>query len=381
MAQGFATNGNIVITSAVDLNNSTSTPLNSGNTFTGTATDALQYPSVVVACYTDQAGSLYVDFSVDGTNWDSTLTYQVAATTNEVHRIVVTRRYFRVRFTNSSASNQTYLRLQSILGSHDILNSALNSTIPQDADSITTRTISDEIAISSGYFEGYSIVNKFGRNTDIDTATVPEDLWNGGGVYAGFPTGSPEEIQVFSSSASDTGTLTFTYLATSTSTAYQTASVTLNGTTQVNTGITAFRVHTAQYSTGAATTFNVGEITIRHRTTTANVFIVMPIGTSQNYSAGYRIPSGYTGKVTRLFCRVYHNTSGSVNGAIWVRTNGASPILRRPFSASDSQEFEERPYGGLTIAENSDITIRITSASANNLSVIGGYDITLIKNI
>jgi hypothetical protein len=60
MSQGFATNGNIVISGQVDNNNSSTTPLNNGATFTGTATDVSVYPSVVVALKTDQDGILYM---------------------------------------------------------------------------------------------------------------------------------------------------------------------------------------------------------------------------------------------------------------------------------------------------------------------------------
>lgn len=360
--------------------NSTSTLLNSGVTFTGTSEDVSKYNSIVLASKTDQDGSLFIDFSNDGTNWDSTLTFLTTASTNEVHRLTITRKYIRVRFTNTSASNQTYLRLQTTLGSQTQLTSGLNSQIQQDADALTVRTIDPEIAMSRGLFEGYSIIQKFGRNGDIDTGSVPEDIWNGGGAYAGFPTGSPEEFQVFSSSASDTGVLTFTYLASTTSTSWQTATVTLNGTTPVDTGVTGYRMHTCQYNTGASTTFNVGTITVRHKVTTANIFCVMPIGRSQTNVAAYTIPFGYTGYIRRLFCRVIGSTSGIVDGALWIRGSGMSPRLRRPFTSATADAFEELPYGGIAISSQSDIMVRISSASANNLDVIAGYDLILIKN-
>jgi hypothetical protein len=360
--------------------NSTSTLLNTGATFTGTSEDVSKYNSLVLAVKTDQDGSLFIDFSSDGTNFDSILTFNVVASVNEVHRITITRKYCRIRFTNTSASNQTYLRLQTTFGNQTQLTSSLNSTIQNDADALTVRNVDPEIAISRGLFEGYSIVQKFGRNGDIDTATVPEDIWNGGGAYAGFPTGAPEEFQVFSSSASDTGVLTFTYLPTTTSTAYLTATVTLNGTTPVNTGVTGYRMHTAQYNTGASTTFNVGTITIRHRTTTANIFCVMPIGRSQTNVAAYTVPFGYTAYIKRLFCRVIGATTGTVDGALWIRGTGMSPRLRRPFTSATADAFEELPYGGIAVSAQSDIQVRISSSSANNLDVIAGYDIILIKN-
>jgi hypothetical protein len=121
--------------------NSSTATLNAGLTFTGAAEDVLQYESVVMACKTDQAGTLYIDFSPDGTNWDSTLSFAVAAATNEVHRITVTRRYCRVRFTNTSISNQTYFRLQTTFGTFKTLTSSLNSTIQPDADGLITRSV------------------------------------------------------------------------------------------------------------------------------------------------------------------------------------------------------------------------------------------------
>jgi hypothetical protein len=44
-----------------------------------------------------------------------------------------------------------------------------------------------------------------GRNSDIDTGSTPEDLWNGGGVYTGFQPTANEEISVVSSDVNDTG--------------------------------------------------------------------------------------------------------------------------------------------------------------------------------
>lgn len=240
--------------------------------------------------------------------------------------------------------------------------------------------LSYDLAIQRGLVPGHDIINKFGRNIDIDTGTVPEDIWNGGGVYAGFPTGAAEEFQVFSSSASDTGVLTFTYLPSFTATAWLTATVTLNGTTPVNTGVTGVRMHTANYSSGTATTFNVGTITIRHRTTTANIFCLMAIGRSQTNVSAYTVPFGHTAYIPRFFCRVIGSTTGTIDGALWVRPLNGSPRLRRPFSAAQQDHFEEMPLGGLVIPAGADIIVRVSSASVNNLDVIAGYDLILMKD-
>ena len=120
--------------------NSTTSILIAAATFTGTGEDVSNYPSVVVAAKTDQAGTLYIEFSPDNTNWDSSLSFVVSAGINEVHRITVTRKYFRVRFTNG-AVNQGYFRMQSLLGAQPALTSALNSSVQSDADSLVTRSV------------------------------------------------------------------------------------------------------------------------------------------------------------------------------------------------------------------------------------------------
>lgn len=131
----------VVGSGTVDDTNSTSSILAAGATFTGAAVDVSVYQSVVVAVKTDQPGTLYIEFSPDNVNWDSSLSFSVAANVNEVHRFSVTRKFFRIRFTNTSASSQTFFRLQSILGSQPVLTSALNSTVQTDADSLITRSV------------------------------------------------------------------------------------------------------------------------------------------------------------------------------------------------------------------------------------------------
>jgi hypothetical protein len=82
-----------------------------------------------------------MEFSPDGTNWDSSLSFSVSAGVNEVHRLSVTRRYFRARFTNTSVSNQTYFRMQVLFGAQVHLTSKLDSTVQDDNDALVTRSV------------------------------------------------------------------------------------------------------------------------------------------------------------------------------------------------------------------------------------------------
>lgn len=57
--------------SIVSTNNSSTSTLTTGTTFTGTWEDVSEYESVIIAVKTDQNGVFYIDFSPDGSNVDA----------------------------------------------------------------------------------------------------------------------------------------------------------------------------------------------------------------------------------------------------------------------------------------------------------------------
>lgn len=95
--------------------NSTTTPLASGATFTGTGIEALLYTNVSVTVFTDQQGTLFIEQSTDNTNWDITQTSIVEPLTGDCHSMDICAQFIRVRFENTSLSVQTFLRLQTLL--------------------------------------------------------------------------------------------------------------------------------------------------------------------------------------------------------------------------------------------------------------------------
>lgn len=120
--------------------NSTSSALLAGATFTGEYENVTGFTSVITSLKSSASCTLHIDFSPDGTNTDSTLSFDVAADSNEVHRITISKKFFRIRIANGSTA-QTYLRAQSIFGNHQLLTSSLNSTLQSDADAIATRSV------------------------------------------------------------------------------------------------------------------------------------------------------------------------------------------------------------------------------------------------
>jgi len=122
--------------------NSSITPLASSGTFTGTA-ELNSYPHVGVSLHTDTAGTLYFDFSNDGTNWNTFPTngFTVTSGIHEFHTAVKLGRQFRIRFVNGSGT-PTYMRLYTYYGHNFMPPSApLNQSIGSDSDAIITRGV------------------------------------------------------------------------------------------------------------------------------------------------------------------------------------------------------------------------------------------------
>lgn len=75
--------------------------------------------------------------------------------------------------------------------------------IPLDTDGALLIGQEWRYRVQSGQIPGYSIVDKFGYNSEITSSTDPEDIWEGGGTY---PYSTTSNIDTLSSS--DTGDTT-----------------------------------------------------------------------------------------------------------------------------------------------------------------------------
>jgi hypothetical protein len=361
--------------------NSSSVILTAGSTFAGPGFECYKYSSIIPSVKTDQAGTLYVEFSTDATTWDSSLSFSVLAATNEVHRLSVSKKFCRVRFTNTASSDQTYFRLQTLLGDQPVFTSALNASTAQDSDAIVTKSVTEEILIAEGKFNGYGITNKFGTNPDIDTNTVPEDVWENGGTYTGWAAAA-ENLMVVSTSAADasagTGARTGTVICLDSTYTQVTVSFTLNGTTPVNTGSSVIRCHTASISTAGSGGVNAGALSFYQQTTTANIFLSMTAGRNQTNCSCYTVPALKKAYMRKLHGSVAGTTSISLDGNIWTRAFGSVFRSRRPFTFSNAFPLNDTIFGGLVFTEKSDIIIRMTSTTANNAVVNAGYDLVVV---
>lgn len=112
-----------------------------GDIYTG-AGEQNDYAYVGVNLQVDEAGTLYFDFSQDGTNWS---TYPVAGFTvasgiNEVHTAWKGGRYMRPRFVGSGG--RTYFRLETYYSNLSLpLSAPLNQAINADQDATVVKSI------------------------------------------------------------------------------------------------------------------------------------------------------------------------------------------------------------------------------------------------
>jgi hypothetical protein len=243
--------------------NSTATLLNAAAVFTGTAEDVSAYDSVIVAVKTDQDGTYSVQFSNDGTNWDSVLTRYYR--TNQIeapHRFTIARKYVRIVFTNTSASNQTYLRLQTMYGQKTALNAPTDAVLAQDYDAIVVRPTEFHTEVALGRRQGATTWNKFGYNLDIDTGTEIMASW--GGTFQFSTTG--ETISIVSTSVDDddggTGVNSIVVYGVDASWNEQTVVYTMNGTTPVVSAESWIGINRVAVFLSGSNQANVGTITI-----------------------------------------------------------------------------------------------------------------------
>lgn len=160
--------------------NTTTTALGAGSSFIGAA-EINPFPDVMVSCFSSSVGTLYFDFSDNGTDWRTfpTLGFNVAANTHESRTAVKGPRYFRVRFVNSS-SPQSVFQLYTYFGVFRQQASPLNQQIMLDSSAILTRQSISWLDAARGLVGGLSTVKRIGRNAAVGTTFVPLSV---GGIY------------------------------------------------------------------------------------------------------------------------------------------------------------------------------------------------------
>lgn len=248
-----------------------------------------------------------------------------------------------------------------------------------------------EVAIRMGTIAGISGNRKFGSNPTISTGTVPETIWNAGGLY-NWQADADFQVEVVSSDAADdgdpagTGAHTILLIGLAGDDWDQvTESVTLNGTTAVPTTRTDWRrldraVITAAGSAGT----NVGDVTIRIQGG-GDTIAQCGADSGQTSLAAFSVAGDRSAAITAVEVGVTESANSSnLQYALFTRDSSvANPVWRRRMdlgtrgAGTTFQRIElDSP---IILGPKSDVELRVLSCSSNGVAVVGVFEMTLVE--
>lgn len=361
--------------------NSRSTLLTSGAVFTGKAENVSAYDSVILAVKTDQNGTYSAQFSTDGENWDSVLTRYYRTTQIEVpHRFTITRKFFRLVFTNTSSSDQTYLRLETVFGNKSQLNSPMDSVLAQDFDSVVTRPTDFRYEVALGRRQGATTWTLFGYNSDVDIGT--EILGAQGGAFTFLTAAST--LTIVSSSTDDDGSPagiganSILIYGVDANRQSRIEIVTLNGTTNVVTSTTWLGVNRVALYLAGSTFSNVGNITIT-ATTGGTVQAYVPATKSNSQQLIFFTQADHTFLLDWLVLDAERLVGGGANPRVQFRmfvwsalTNARYEVAYSVLDLAIESDHVQNPSQPLIIGEKSVIWVEATT-DVNNTVVSGRF--------
>lgn len=318
--------------------NSSTSNLASSAVFTGTGENINGFNAVQINFKADKNCIIQCEQSIDNTNWDIIDTYNLTASIGDSRTIQLTASYVRILVTNNDLLSTTFLRLQTVYTS-------IASVLP--------RALSDDGKLPITYVAPNGISGMAHGKVTTNAVSVVRNT-----AYVEQTTNA--QRSVVSSSASDasagTGarTIRITYLDQNYN-GFYTETLTLNGTTAVNTVNTniCFVEKIEVLSTGSFGS-NVGVISIK--TTTGGggtTFFSIAVSDNTTFQCHHYVPANKIGYIqainvncssgnAALFHFIFSNDTTGFN-------TGRIDEIRCPSGGSFTRRYENpipMPSGG-----------------------------------
>lgn len=386
--------------SFVSVQNSTTTPLGGGASFTGAFEDVADFSTITIlvrSSHASAANGVVFEFSIDGITVDDSEAYTAIPNDGKQYSVAVVARFFRVRYVNG-ATPQTIFRLQSIF--HSVV---VKSSSHRIADTIVGE---DDAEVVKATLTGLSPDTLY-RNVPVDNlgvfnqSLVPAPVIQvaNGQIFLSSSSTAPvfrttyteqttnAQRSVVSSSPLDTSAgigaqqVTITYLD-QTGAGPFTETLTLNGLVAVNTVNTNIcfiekMVITRVGSTGS----NSGTISLRATTGGGGVTIgTIGSGHNRTYWAHHYVPINKTGFIV---CENYgHTGTTTSSGASFFITN-------KPIGVTGAVEVQvgdttrlfgqtgaiQRLYqGAIRFAGPSHLVMYVSPESLLSITYFGSFD-------
>jgi len=242
------------------------------------------------------------------------------------------------------------------------------------------------LEVAKGNIPKHSLITKFGFNDDVDTGSVPEDLWGQNSIYVAPTVARIHDITSTSVNDTSAGTGARTIIIRGIDGSYNAASetITMNGTANVATVNSYFHIHLMQVLTAGSTGNNVGAITATAQTD-ATITCNIPATLNQSVSSIYMVPVGYKAYLMRFRAHMYNTVANS---------SCTVQLLNKPFGGvyqlktqvglnNSGSSYIENNYDGSSpyILQAKSITKISCSNVTNSNSIIEGeYDLILVQD-
>ena len=364
--------------------NSTTTSLTGSATFTGDWEIIHGQGSISMIYSADVAGTLYAEFSTNGTDTNRSLKLNDSAdsTPSGIHLLAVVAKYFRVRFVNGSDAQSSFY-IQTLYGIEPKIalpTGRLGATSNNYSDVLNIRSNNEyHNSVALGKHTGISTWNKFGNNLDVDVGT--EVVANFGGSFSPLTTASTLRF-VSSSTDDDDGGIGANSLVVWGVDANRDAVievVTLNGTSNVDTTSTWLGINRVSLNLSGSSKGNVGNITITDVTSGATqAYLTATEGTTQQLI--YFTPNNSTSLIKWILLKGNKISGGDpiINFKIWVYSaisNSNYDIFEYNMNTGVENHIDLHLPEPLIVSEQSCIWVEATSDKANAI-VAGRFSLT-----
>ena len=235
---------------------------------------------------------------------------------------------------------------------------------------------------SMGLIHGCSPLFKFGKNQDIDTGTVPEDIISIGGEKL-FPTAA-STISFVSTSASDTdgGVGINTLILEGLDENYDIISetITLNGITPIVSSLSYLRANRLTGTLSGTSQKAVGAITGTHD---EGAIVQIPIGDGQSSDCTYTVPRDHVLLIDRFTASLERSGSGAAAELHFeVKPFGTNTWQEKAdvsLAASGTSYIQRDSDLWFLISEKSDVRIHASQVATNNTFIAASFDGLLIN--
>ena len=230
---------------------------------------------------------------------------------------------------------------------------------------------------------GVASVKVHGRNSDIDSGSSPEDIWEGTGVWVAPTAARIHDIvsDDVNDAAAGTGAQSILVSGLDGAGLEVSETVALNGTTPVPTVNSYDITHELRVTAAGAFGRNAGNITATAQIDLTVTAIVLPTE-NKSLMAIYKVPSDKTAYMSSLRTSfVRKGTSGYASASLLVKKPGEVWVVEHPEglhvtgNASNDQNFD--PY----IQYASGTLLKVQSVvSDKNCIVYAGFQLYLVDN-